>query len=237
MAAKPITLRAGKLTHRGAASRPLGSMFQPLIVGAAILAALSAPGAAYAEALYAIQGPRGSITFTSRTPPAGAHYRIVTPATPRRSPILRIGGVYNIKARSSDYEQMITDTAREHEVEAALVKAMVHVESAFNPTATSGRGAMGLMQLMPGTAQRFGVKNAYEPNENVAGGVRYIKLLLRRYNGNVALALAAYNAGEGAVDQLKTIPPYSETQSYIRKVLSALEVYRCVDAGNRSCGS
>ena len=94
---------------------------------------------------------------------------------------------------------------------------------------------MGLMQLMPKTAFRFGVRNAYEPTQNVMGGAKYLKWLVARYNGDLRLALAAYNAGEGAVDQIRAIPPYSETQSYVRKVLSALEVYRCADSGNQSC--
>jgi hypothetical protein len=112
--------------------------------------------------------------------------------------------------------------ARKHRVDEALVLAVIEVESRYDAFAVSPRGAMGLMQLMPGTAARFAVRNAFNPVENVDGGVRYLKELLDRYSGQVRLALAAYNAGEDAVDQFRGIPPFRETQQYVVRVLKAL---------------
>jgi soluble lytic murein transglycosylase-like protein len=115
---------------------------------------------------------------------------------------------------------MISQLSKKHGVDEKLVKAVVQQESGFNPKATSHCGAMGLMQLMPATAKTLGVKNAYNPVENVDGGVRHLKWLLSKYNGNVILALAAYNAGSGAVDKYGDVPPYSETQNYVKRILA-----------------
>jgi transglycosylase-like protein with SLT domain len=112
--------------------------------------------------------------------------------------------------------------ARKHQVDEALVLAVIEVESRYDAFAVSPRGAMGLMQLMPQTATRFAVQHVFNPAENVDGGVRYLKELLARYSGQVRLALAAYNAGEDAVDQFRGIPPYRETQQYVVRVLKAL---------------
>ena len=112
--------------------------------------------------------------------------------------------------------------ARRHGVSEALVQAVIQVESRYDAFAVSPRGAMGLMQLMPGTAARFAVGNAFDPVQNVDGGVRYLRELLQRYDGELRLALAAYNAGEEAVDRFGGIPPYRETRQYVVKVLRLL---------------
>jgi len=100
------------------------------------------------------------------------------------------------------------------------VEAVIRVESGFKPGAVSPKGAQGLMQLMPATAAMLGVRNAFDPRENVEGGVRHLRYLIDRYAGNLPLVLAAYNAGEGAVAQYGGIPPYPETQQYVRKVMA-----------------
>lgn len=114
---------------------------------------------------------------------------------------------------------MVSQISKRHGVDEKLVKAVIQQESGFNPKATSHCGARGLMQLMPGTAKTLGVKDSYNPVQNVDGGVRHLKWLLSKYNGNVILALAAYNAGSGAVDKYDGVPPYAETQNYVKSIL------------------
>jgi soluble lytic murein transglycosylase-like protein len=113
---------------------------------------------------------------------------------------------------------LVVGGARRHDVDPKLVHAVIRQESGYDPFAVSSKGAMGLMQLMPATADRFGVQNIFDPAENVRGGVLYLRHLLDRYNGDSALSLAAYNAGEGAVDRYGDIPPYRETVDYVSKV-------------------
>jgi soluble lytic murein transglycosylase-like protein len=118
-------------------------------------------------------------------------------------------------------EKLVREAAGRHQVDPALVRAVIETESNWNSGARSPKGAVGLMQLIPTTAQRFGVNDAYSPQQNVDAGVRYLKVLLERYDGNLDLALAAYNAGEGAVDRAHGIPSFRETRNYVQKVQNA----------------
>ena len=131
-----------------------------------------------------------------------------------------------VRLNTQAYSNEIAAAAREFGVEEAVVRAIIHAESAFNPTALSRAGAQGLMQLMPATARRFGVTDSYDANQNIRGGVQYLSWLLRRFNGNLTLAAAGYNAGEGAVDRHGGVPPYSETQYYVQRVAQLAERYR-----------
>ena len=133
-----------------------------------------------------------------------------------------------LRLNTTAYQDEIRAAAREHGVEEAVVRAIIHAESAFNPKALSRVGAQGLMQLMPATARRFGVGDAFDATQNIRGGVRYLAWLLKRFDGNLTLAAAGYNAGEGAVDKYKGVPPYNETQRYVQRVGVLAERYRGV---------
>ena len=124
-----------------------------------------------------------------------------------------------VSKRASLYDDLITENAARHALEPDFVRAVIQAESAFNPFARSVKGAMGLMQLMPGTAAQYRVTNAYDPAQNIRAGVAYLKSLMTRYKDDVSLALAAYNAGPGAVQKYgNTIPPYKETRNYVAKI-------------------
>lgn len=124
-------------------------------------------------------------------------------------------------AKSALYDASINEHSLRMGVSADLVRAVIQVESAFNPKAVSTKGAMGLMQLMPATARELGVVNPFEPHENIRGGVAYLKQLLNRYDQKVELALAAYNAGMGNVEKYGDVPPFKETRNYVNKITGA----------------
>jgi len=127
---------------------------------------------------------------------------------------------------SKNFDSIISEYAKRYQIDFALIKAMIRAESGFNPQAVSRKGARGLMQLMPETALRMNVSNAFNPKENIEGGVRYFKYLLSLFNNDLRLSLAAYNAGENIVAQLGTIPPYRETVDYVRRVLNYYRSYK-----------
>ena len=130
------------------------------------------------------------------------------------------------KKTENAYDKIILEAAHRHEVHPALIKAIIKAESSYNPKAVSSQGARGLMQLMPRTARAMGVKNSFNPKHNIHGGTKYFKQLLDQFEGNIRLALAAYNAGIEKVKKYGRIPPYKATRSYINKVISYYREYR-----------
>lgn len=149
------------------------------------------------------------------------------PAASTSRPTSQGPGGYGVQVPNG-YSPLVTDAARRYGVDPALVAAVIESESGFNPRATSPAGAKGLMQLMDGTARGLGVIDSYDPVQNVHGGTKYLRQMLDKYKGDTRLALAAYNAGGGAVDRFGGIPPYPETQRYVPRVLAAAEKYRGV---------
>lgn len=129
------------------------------------------------------------------------------------------GGYGNYKRNKKRYSVYVDAAATRYNVDEPLVHAIIHAESYYNPVAVSSAGAVGLMQLMPATAKRFGVNDRQNPEQNINGGVRYFSELMALFKGDLSLSLAAYNAGENAVKRYGRIPPYPETQNYVRKVL------------------
>ncbi|MGY1529185.1 lytic transglycosylase domain-containing protein [Luteimonas sp. A649] len=168
--------------------------------------------------------------YTSRKPSGGGasalrtiSYSFFETCYACGSPGLNFG---NVRLNTIAYDAEVKAAATEFGVEEAIIRAVMHAESAFNPNALSRVGAQGLMQLMPATADRFGVTNAFDPSQNIRGGVRYLAWLLKRFNGDLTLAAAGYNAGEGAVDRHKGVPPYNETRRYVERVGVLADRYR-----------
>ena len=176
-------------------------------------------GAARAD-IYMYRDSRGVLHFSNA--PSEPQYQYYMPdwSSWKRSRSGAIGG-----ARRRAYDNIIRDAARRHQVDTALVKAVIRAESDFVPRAVSPKGALGLMQLMPATARLRNVWRVMEPRDNVEGGVSHLRYLLDRYGGNLRLALAAYNAGEKAVDAHGGVPPYPETWEYLTRVLSFRDSY------------
>ena len=125
---------------------------------------------------------------------------------------------YKVKLNLTSYFDPVQQAAKKHQVDPALLRALIHAESAFNANALSHKGAQGLMQLMPATADELGVKNALDPKQNILGGAQYIAQLLKQFDGDIKLATAAYNAGPNAVKKYNGIPPYKETEVYVERV-------------------
>jgi len=172
-----------------------------------------AVGQATAE-IYMYRDRQGTLHFSNA--PTSPGYRQFVP---RYRPTKLRPLTASDRARRRAFDGIIDDSAERYGVERALVKAVIHVESNFVPYARSPKGALGLMQLMPATARSYGVWRAFDPRENVNAGVKHLRRLLDRYDGNVRLALAAYNAGVDAVARYGGVPPYEETRNYLDRVL------------------
>src|SRR6267142_1713065 len=180
-----------------------------------IMAALSVAVPAQAQ-IYSWRDVNGNLVVSNKKPTSGAS-QIKSFSVPKADTVRATR--YAAIDRGREYDDVIFEHARMHNVRTDLVRAVVQVESAFNPNARSPKGAMGLMQLMPSTAQQFGVRNPFNPIENIRAGVAYLRELLDRYQNNEQLALAAYNAGPGAVDKYgQSVPPYRETRNYVAQI-------------------
>jgi len=181
------------------------------------LLAAAAGGQAHAD-IYSFVDDAGVTHFTNV--PVDGRYQLLL-ATP---PEERAARPETSLGRSAEFDSLIERAARAQAVRPELVRAVIVVESAFNPRAVSRRGAVGLMQLLPATARRYGVADAFDPEQNIMAGVHYLRDLLTRYGNNLELTLAAYNAGEDAVERYgHSIPPFAETQHYVPTVL---RIYR-----------
>ncbi|MGD8589497.1 MAG: transglycosylase SLT domain-containing protein [Chromatiales bacterium] len=193
----------------------------PRYASPVLLAVLMAVSGPLMAEIFKYRGPDGSIHFTDR--PMSSSFKLLWKIGKPNPPKSASKGSYSsarMQQNKSLLTPMIEQTAKQLRLHPGLLHAIVLVESAYNPKATSSKGAQGLMQLMPGTAERYGVSDAYDPRQNLRGGARYLKDLLALFKYDLKLALAAYNAGEGAVKKYgNEIPPYPETQNYVKKVM------------------
>ncbi len=174
--------------------------------------------------IYQYTDENGVLHFTNVDGGGKKRRRVKTETeSPRRKPAVDVKSRSAAPARASssksDYIDIINSACDRHGVDPSLVYAIVKVESDYNAYALSRKGAMGLMQLMPQTAMNMNITNSFNPEENIDGGVRYLRYLLDRYEGNISLALAAYNSGESAVKRWGSIPPFKETQNYVKRIL------------------
>jgi soluble lytic murein transglycosylase-like protein len=187
-----------------------------------LTAVVAAPRLALAD-IYAFTDANGVPHFSNV--PADSRYQLLmaTPPEPLNGTEVKQHAI-DWLARSAQYDGVITGAAKAATIQAQLVRAVIVVESGFNPRAISRKGAIGLMQLQPATAKRYGVKNIYDPTENVRAGAHYLSDLLARFGSNLELALAAYNAGEDAVERYgRHVPPYRETLAYVPSVMKVYQ--------------
>ena len=195
----------------------LGSVimrFRIIPLRVVIIGCMLVPSLALAD-VYMFRDKNGVINFTN-VPNHRGYRRVSRDSTAAPAPV----------SFSGDFDDVIRSASDRHSIDADLVRAVIKAESDFNSNARSSKGAMGLMQLMPDTARLHNVTNAYDPIDNIEGGVRHLRMLLERFQGDLRLSLAAYNAGSGAVEKFGGIPPYAETREYVRRVLRFYEGFR-----------
>lgn len=225
----------------------------PTLLVTVLMAALVVPAAVQADSVRRIVHPDGTVEFTNVTgarakpstkketvyrykdsngvvafsemQPADAEFDVIRFECYACKPNSTINW-HKTRLFLEPYQDEIRIAARSFGVDPALVRAVIHAESAFNPQAVSSKGAQGLMQLMPGTAREVGVSNALDAAQNIRGGVNYLARMLQLHDGNIKLATAAYNAGPGAVDRHGGIPPYAETRAYVERVGILHQRYR-----------
>lgn len=196
-----------------------GSSIGRAITGAAmaLVIALCAP-AAHADDYVYLQRQDGVRSYSQVRPLNGNYTKILVRGRPTASASCMGLTKVSMAQRAKQYEPIIHKVASKHGVSPQLISAVMRVESCYDRKAVSRAGARGLMQLMPATARQLGVRDSFDPEQNIDGGVRYLKAMLERFNHNVDLGLAAYNAGPEAVAAYKGVPPYPETQSYISRI-------------------
>jgi len=205
------------------------SLRSPRSVCLALVIAGVVSAAPASAQIYTWRDANGHLVLSNVRTESGAPAVIKTYAVPRAETVRATR--YVAADRGWQYENLISEHSRLNGVRSDLVRAVMQVESAFNPNAISPKGAMGLMQLMPATMRQYGVLNAFNPAENVRAGVAYLRDLLDRYSNNEELALAAYNAGPGAVDKHgQAVPPYRETRNYVAKINKMTGTTRQVEA-------
>jgi transglycosylase-like protein with SLT domain/uncharacterized protein DUF4124 len=187
------------------------------------------PAVSWADGIYTYVDENGRRVFTNVVPntrgaPSGTASGSSTVANRKKAKLaVPVGELESSKPLSDRIATLVEKyNLGRYNLGPEFVRAVIKVESNFNPNALSRKGAMGLMQLMPATARRFGVRNVYNPEENLEGGIQYLSFLLDTFNGDVNLSLAAYNAGENIVQKLKAIPPYRETRDYVRRISDIL---------------
>lgn len=189
---------------------------KPTAIGLALVALLLTVPITASAQIYTWRDSSGTLIVSASKPDEGVPVQTYAVAGAANSGFRSTRPV--LSRRSAAFDSIIEEHSARHGVSADLVRAVIQAESAFNPLARSHKGAMGLMQLMPGTAAELGVQNPYDAEENIGGGVAYLKSLLDRYDGNEELALAAYNAGPAAVEKYGAVPPYKETRNYVAKI-------------------
>jgi soluble lytic murein transglycosylase-like protein len=207
----------------------LNAMLAPAQPAAQTTTATSAPATSFATTLAQASAAAPATTSTA-LPATGALPTTALPASALSTTALSTTALPAATAApatdaSAPYDSTIDAVAGQNGVDPNLVRAVIEQESGFNPNAASGAGAQGLMQLMPGTAAGLGVTNSFDPTQSIEGGTRYLKQQLDRFGGNVSLALAAYNAGPDAVTQYGGVPPYAQTQQYVRSVLDHYQAF------------
>ena len=178
---------------------------------------ISSPGISLAD-IYKYEDSEGVVHFTDA--PTDRRFKIFMRDIQKDKRLRTNFGLSRISRNPAEFDKIINSCSSEFGVDRSLVKAVIHAESGYNPNAVSSKGAAGLMQLKPATAQDLRVADSFNPSDNIRGGVRYLRFLLDTFKGDVTLALAAYNAGLGNVAKHGGIPPYEETRNYVSKVLS-----------------
>ncbi|ALA56757.1 lytic transglycosylase domain-containing protein [Nitrospira moscoviensis] len=215
MKIKTLTIAGLATPSRDGMTSTYGLIRKGRLAGwAALMILVTSTPSVLADAdIYRYVSPNGTVYITNV--PSDAAF---TPMTGK--------GRYHASISDRELEEAVARYAREYRLSPALLMAVMKAESDFNPTVISKAGAVGLMQLIPETAIRHGVRNLYDTGENIAGGAKHLRYLLDRFNGNIRLALAAYNAGERKVDRYRQIPPFKETKTYVKKVMGFYRDYR-----------